>query len=132
MDIIQVVGIALITTFLVITIKEQNSALALLLAIFAGVAIFLSLLGEIAKVIRLLEHLANKADINTIYLQTILKIIGIAYIAEFGAQISRDAGQSSMASKSWNSSAGRFLSSSRQPSTSTRCARSTCTRSITC
>lgn len=99
MDIIQVVGIALITTFLVITIKEQNSALALLLAIFAGVAIFLSLLGEIAKVIRLLEHLANKADINTIYLQTILKIIGIAYIAEFGAQISRDAGQSSMASK---------------------------------
>ncbi|EGL16712.1 stage III sporulation protein AD [Paenibacillus sp. HGF7] len=34
-----------------------------------------------------------------VFLKTILKIIGIAYIAEFGAQIVRDAGQESIASK---------------------------------
>ena len=32
-------------------------------------------------------------------METILKIIGIAYIAEFGAQITKDAGQGAIASK---------------------------------
>ena len=32
-------------------------------------------------------------------LETVLKIIGIAYIAEFGAQVTRDAGQGSIAAK---------------------------------
>lgn len=99
MDIIQVVGIGLITAVLVITIKEQQPLFAFLLATFVGVAIFLGLIGEISKVIRLLENIANKANIHIVYLETILKIIGIAYIAEFGAQITRDAGQSSIAAK---------------------------------
>ncbi|AQS56587.1 stage III sporulation protein AD [Novibacillus thermophilus] len=99
MDIIQVVGIGLITAVLVITIKEQQPLFAFLLATFVGVAIFLGLIGEISKVIRLLENIANKANIQIVYLETILKIIGIAYIAEFGAQITRDAGQSSIAAK---------------------------------
>lgn len=99
MDIIQVVGIGLITAVLVITIKEQQPLFAFLLATFVGVAIFLGLIGEISKVIRLLENIANKANIHLVYLETILKIIGIAYIAEFGAQITRDAGQSSIAAK---------------------------------
>ena len=32
-------------------------------------------------------------------METLLKIIGIAYIAEFGAQITKDAGQGAIASK---------------------------------
>ncbi|HBI03894.1 MAG TPA: stage III sporulation protein AD, partial [Paenibacillaceae bacterium] len=42
---------------------------------------------------------AAQANLNMIYLDTILKIIGIAYIAEFGAQVTRDAGQGAIASK---------------------------------
>ncbi len=47
----------------------------------------------------MLERIATNANINMMYLQTILKIIGIAYIAEFGAQIAKDAGQAAIASK---------------------------------
>lgn len=47
----------------------------------------------------MLEKLAMQANIDMIYLETILKIIGIAYIAEFGAQITKDAGQNSIAAK---------------------------------
>ncbi len=66
---------------------------------FVGALIFLFLLDEIASVIQLIQDLAAQANIHTVYLQTILKIIGIAYIAEFGAQISRDAGHAAIASK---------------------------------
>ncbi len=47
----------------------------------------------------MLKKLASDANINLVYVETILKIIGIAYIAEFGAQITRDAGQSAIAAK---------------------------------
>jgi len=54
---------------------------------------------QISSVIRMLQNIAVDANVNMVYLETILKIIGIAYIAEFGAQISRDAGQGTIASK---------------------------------
>jgi stage III sporulation protein AD len=98
-DIIQIVGLGLIATVLILIIKEQKPMFAFLLAVFTGVAIFLLLIGKITSVIRVLEDLAVKSNINLIFLKTILKIIGIAYIAEFGAQVVRDAGQESIASK---------------------------------
>lgn len=99
MEIIQIVGLGIITTILALIIKEQKPLFAFLLATFAGVMIFLFLIGKISAVIRVLEDLAVQSNVNMIFLKTILKIIGIAYIAEFGAQIVRDAGQESIASK---------------------------------
>ncbi len=47
----------------------------------------------------MIEKIAVNAKVNLIYVETILKIIGIAYIAEFAAQITKDAGQGAIASK---------------------------------
>ena len=47
----------------------------------------------------MIEKMAINAKVNLVYVETILKIIGIAYIAEFAAQISKDAGQGAIASK---------------------------------
>lgn len=47
----------------------------------------------------MIEKMALNANVNIVYVETILKIIGIAYIAEFASQISKDAGQGSIASK---------------------------------
>jgi stage III sporulation protein AD len=99
LEIIQVVGFGLIATVLTLILKEQKPIFAFLIATFAGVTIFLFLIGKISAVVRLMEDLANKSNIDMIFLKTILKIIGIAYIAEFGAQIIRDSGQESIASK---------------------------------
>lgn len=99
MEIIQVVGLGMTATFLAVILKEQNPVFAFLLATFTGILIFFFLIGKIAEVIRVLEQLAVEGGINLIYLKTILQIIGIAYIAEFAAQISRDAGQGAIASK---------------------------------
>ncbi|GAF13664.1 stage III sporulation protein AD [Bacillus sp. JCM 19046] len=69
------------------------------MTMFVGAFIFLFLIDEIAQMIALISELAENANIHIVYLQTILKIIGIAYIAEFGAQIAKDAGQGAIASK---------------------------------
>jgi stage III sporulation protein AD len=80
-------------------IKDQQPIFAFLLAVFVGMVIFLSLVSKLAEVIGILENLAQQAHVNQMFLKTVLKIIGVAYIAEFGAQVTRDAGQGSLASK---------------------------------
>jgi len=98
-EIVQVVGLGLTATVLALIVKEQKPMFAFLLVTFTGVVIFLFLLDKLSMVIHVLEELANRSNINQVFFKTILKIIGIAYIAEFGAQIVRDAGQESIASK---------------------------------
>ncbi|MBS4209635.1 stage III sporulation protein AD [Bacillus sp. FJAT-50079] len=96
---LQIAGIALITTFLALAIKEQKPNFAFLLVLFVGSGIFIFLLDQIQLIIRLIEQLASSANVNVMYVKTILKIIGIAYIAEFAAHISKDAGLGAMAAK---------------------------------
>ncbi|GAA0350934.1 stage III sporulation protein AD [Bacillus horti] len=99
MEIIQLVGLGFVATILILLIKEQKPIFAFALTAVTGVIIFLFLIDKIAEVINVLESLATNGGIQLVYLKTILQIIGIAYIAEFGAQITRDAGQGAIASK---------------------------------
>ncbi|WP_307405122.1 stage III sporulation protein AD [Neobacillus ginsengisoli] len=99
MEILKIVGLALIGTFLALIVKEQKPNIAFLLVVFVGCTIFLFLVDKISEIINMLEKLAVNANVNMVYVETILKIIGIAYIAEFAAQITKDAGQGAIASK---------------------------------
>jgi stage III sporulation protein AD len=98
-EIIKIVGISLVATFLALIVKEQKPNFAFLLIVFVGCGIFLFLVDKIYEIIHMLERLAVNAKVNLVYVETILKIIGIAYIAEFAVQITKDAGQGSIASK---------------------------------
>jgi stage III sporulation protein AD len=99
MEMIQIVGLGILATVLILVLKEQKPIFAFLIAVSTGILIFMYLIGKIGGIIEVLENLAESSGVQMIYLKTILKIIGIAYIAEFGAQIVRDAGQESIASK---------------------------------
>ena len=54
---------------------------------------------DISFIISTIRNLSRIADIEITYFSTILKIIGTAYVVEFGSQISRDAGENSIAMK---------------------------------
>ena len=49
--------------------------------------------------ISIFRDLSSQANVNMVYMGTILKIVGVAYIADFGSQICRDAGEGALASK---------------------------------
>lgn len=99
MEIWQVVGFALIVTVIAVVLKKISPEIAVQLTILAVVTIFLLLLDKIKIVIELLQNLADQANINSYYLVIVLKIVGIAYLAEFGAEICRDAGEGALAVK---------------------------------
>lgn len=99
MEIWQIVGLALIVTVFSVVLKQIRPEIALQLTILAGASIFILILSKIRVIVDLLQTLADQANISSYYLLIILKIVGVAYLAEFGAQICRDAGETALATK---------------------------------
>ncbi|WP_282706860.1 stage III sporulation protein AD [Natroniella acetigena] len=99
MEIVQVVGLGLIGTIFTIVVKQYRPELALQLSLVVSLIIFILMVDRIAVIVDVMRRLADEANIDLVYVNTILKVIGIAYIAEFGAQICRDAGENIIASK---------------------------------
>ena len=99
MSIMQIVALAVVAVVLIVVIRQERPELALQISVAAGLIIFIFVIWKVAGVIKVLEKLASRADLNMVYLGALLKIIGIAYIAEFGTQVCRDAGENALAFK---------------------------------
>jgi stage III sporulation protein AD len=96
---VQIIGLGFVVMLLILIIRQQRPELAVQLSLTLATIIFLLVLSKINVVLNLFRDLAEKANISQMYLNTILKIIGIAYITEFGAQVCRDANEGAVASK---------------------------------
>ncbi|MCR4434259.1 MAG: stage III sporulation protein AD [Clostridiales bacterium] len=99
MEILQIVGLGIVATVIILVVKTQRPEIAIQISIITGIILFLLVAGKLASVIALLEKYTGRVNIDMSYLTVLLKIIGIAYIAEFGAEVCKDAGESSIASK---------------------------------
>ena len=62
MEIVQVVGVGIAVTFLVMVLKEQKPLFAFLLATFAGIVIFVTTIGNIANIFQALQDIAKQGE----------------------------------------------------------------------
>lgn len=99
MDIIKIAIFALIALFFIIIIQQSRKDLAVIISLFVGVSIFVFIFGKFNAIILFLQDIALKANINTVYLNIVFKILAISYIASFCSEICRDAGSNNIASK---------------------------------
>ena len=99
MEIIQVVGFAIVAAIFIILIRQSRPDIGQLLSIAVGVIIVVYLLGYLKMVINLITEIALEANVSPLFLRTLLRVIGVAYLAEFGAQVCRDAGEGNIAAK---------------------------------
>ena len=97
MDVMQIVAVGIVGAVLAITVRKQNPAIGMVISIASCLLILFSLLPAFAAAVNMLNRLGELAGSG--YIPIILKIIGIAYISEFGAGICEDAGESAIASK---------------------------------
>lgn len=99
MEIIKVVSFALVALVIILIFKDRKNDLAIQISILAGILIFIFTLSKITAVINLLQTLALKANVDFIYLSTVIKILGIAYIASFCSELCKDAHENNLASQ---------------------------------
>lgn len=94
-----ILGAALMVTVLLIIVRKERPEIAVLLSVAAASLILTALLKNINQVLLVFNNLALKTQLNLSYLKLIVKIVGLAYLAGFGAQICKDAGEGGMAAK---------------------------------
>lgn len=99
MEIIKIVGIALIALVIIIIIKQYRPEFAVYISLLTGVLILLLVMDKLTGIIKLLQDISSKASINTTFLTLLIKITGIAFLAEFAISISKDAGEGAIANK---------------------------------
>lgn len=99
MEIIKVIGVALVSLVIIIIIKQYKPEFALYVSLVAGIIILSMAFTTISEIVDFIKSYADKASISNKFVLILLKITGIAILAEFATSICKDAGETAIASK---------------------------------
>ena len=99
MNIIGIVGTALIAAIFAVTLKRYNQEYAVIISIIAGVVILLEILRNISPAVREITTLLSGVGLTQVFGLILFKTLGICFLAQFAADSCRDAGESALASK---------------------------------
>lgn len=99
MELPVICGIALTAVFAALALKKNSPETSALIAISAGVMIFLSILSEITPFINEIYRLVSSSGVEPSYAVILIKAVGICALCQFTSDCCRDNGQSSLASR---------------------------------
>jgi len=99
MDIFQIAAIGIVGMVLALMIKRESPLFAILVSLAVAVLIFLLIIPQLAGLVALFGTITGYLTSGREYVLVVVKIIGIAYVAEFGAQICHDAGEGAIGAK---------------------------------
>lgn len=100
MDImIKIAVFSLIGLFTFLILRETGSKITFASLLVVGILIFIFMIPYIKEVIDFIKGMADSAGIDIVYIEIVMKIIGISYIASFCMDICKDAGAGLIASK---------------------------------
>ena len=99
MEIIKIIGIALIALITVILLKQYRPEFAVYISLLTGVLIFMLFADKLQGIVSLLQSFASRASINSKFLALLIKITGIAFLAEFAVSVCKDSGEGAIANK---------------------------------
>ena len=98
-EVIKIIGIGLISLIIIVILKQYRPEFAIYVSLIGGVLIFTLIMGKFTAIINLLQSISSKSGINSSFLKILLKITGIAFLAEFAVGICKDSGETSVGSK---------------------------------
>ena len=99
MTILTAAAAGLTAVLLAVQLKSVKSEYGVYLVMAAGVFIFLYGLGKMEVILDTLAQIRDSIQIEPIYLDLLLRMIGIAYVAEFASGICKDAGYGALGSQ---------------------------------
>ena len=97
MEILQIAAIAISVVIFAVMFKYLGSAYSIYIVIGGCILIFYFSVNRLFVVFSAIEEIQSYIKISSTYLNTLIKIIGITYIAEFASGICKDAGYQTIA-----------------------------------
>lgn len=99
MEIVKVVAVGLITVIATIIVKQVKPEIAVLITLAGSVVIIMLTLQMLQGAFGSFLGIFNKTGVSGSLFVPVLKIIGIGYLCEFGANLCVDGGCNSIADK---------------------------------
>jgi stage III sporulation protein AD len=89
--------IGITATFLGLLLGKEKKEYSFLIALAAGVIIFLYSTAQVAYASSFIREMLESLPVDESYVLLLFKMIGVAYLAEFSSNLCRDAGYSAIA-----------------------------------
>ncbi|MDE6851401.1 MAG: stage III sporulation protein AD [Lachnospiraceae bacterium] len=89
---IKIVIIGLMAVLLALSLKQERTGFAMLVILAASILILGFSTTKMQGVLQVVQKLEDVFQEDAVYVQILLKMLGITYIAEFGSGLCRDAG----------------------------------------
>ena len=99
MGILTVAGIGIVTVLIAGQLKVLKSEYSLYLSVAVMLLIFFYSAGRLGGILSAMEQIQTYFPVTEIYVRTLLKIVGVSYIAEFASHVCRDAGYGAVGSQ---------------------------------
>ena len=99
MDIIAVIGVGILGTILSVTVKNHRPELGIGVSVVVGVVIFFGVAKGLQGVVSGMYSLCEKVGVDVAFFKVVIKVIAIAYITQFAAELCRDSGEGAIAKK---------------------------------
>jgi len=97
LDVIKIAVLGIAGIILCLIVKEFRPEYAAYISMATGICILLLATGKLQYLLDMVKKLEKYAPIDSTYLYTIFKMIGITYVGQFSAGLCKDAGYSSVA-----------------------------------
>ena len=97
MDILRIAALGTAGVLLGITVKGAKPEFALLVTVGAGLCILAGTVGKMQYLLGMLAQMKSYLPVDSSYLNTLLKMLGITYVGQFSAGICKDAGYQTIA-----------------------------------
>ena len=99
METVRLVGFGIAAALLALTLRQSRPEMAALVAMAAGICIFMEAAEQMGALAEMFRRLSEAAEMENGSLRLLLKITGISILCESGAQLCRDAGENGIAAK---------------------------------
>lgn len=97
MDVTQVAALAVAGVLLAVQFKSGKAEYGIYLGAALSILIFFQILGKLNVILEVIKTIGEFLPLNKIFAGTLLKMLGITYVAEFSASICQDAGYQTIA-----------------------------------
>lgn len=99
MNIVTIVGIAVLATAFSVVLKQKNPEYALALSLVAGVLILGMIISEARPLFDRMHSLLDASGTKAAYVQILFKSLGLCFITQIACDACRDLGETAIATK---------------------------------
>lgn len=99
MNIVTIAIFAIVAAILAVVLKQQKPEFSFLISVGAGIAILILTFSAASPIFTTLSDMINLTPELSIYLNVLIRALGICIVAQIAADTCRDAGENALASK---------------------------------